>query len=1629
MASPIKIFSGGMNKDKNPLNQPEGTYVDALDIIQCSQDGDSYSIVNEKGTSAILQLTKGMSVIGHCILDDDIILFLTDTISGDGEIGVVDTNTNIYTPILNDMFSGHPAGTYVGYNFSIDRQIEAVAKIRFDGHRVVYFTDDFNPPRLFDLDDPPITSELSDDLALNPRFDIPIVSNFSFNQNTSLTTTAGTYMFVARYADANLTPTMFGMISNPIPVVNEMIVGNMTSAWKNYDGAVFGQICNKTINIEIKNIDQSLPYIEIAVLSFPNEDLRSSPVVRIFERTAITADVMTFEYDDSKIVEPAIDLTVEEVLSQGNGYIRAKCIEQKDNRLFLGNLASNVDLDFQSIANDVKVSYYIKDVNASPSQYGDQSTVPLTDYRGEQQTFNTKTYTRDEVYDFAIVFIYKSGNYSFAFHIPAPAASSTTPGKYPNTSWPVDNTTSSLYTNTTPIELGTYISSETYPLGAGYPSGPQRFHLMPSLRNEPSNKIQSGKQVVRVIGLEFSNVIIPPDVRSKVRGYIIVRQPRNKIRNKSIASQGIMVDSTKMGDGKSVHTLNDDNEYNYSGCGHYQPSCLFGHTNVGNVAGHGVWWNDGMQQGFLPKEKSLITFYSPETAFRRLSSDSSDYSVRLDVNSFDSIQAVQEIHTRSAVQMNDRQNCYAVDDKGPEGCYGWHHWLGNFDGHTYLPEQQIQGIDGKQWLADMGGASGTKLSDMPGMSGISGSLASSGMRFSNYGNFEALLLHLADNKDINYPNYGGRTLEWGAGNASGDFGKPFYLNPKTDETGWETEHNNNKRKRYLYNLLNTSDSLYGKVTDGEYVYVGHTLSSSDTSLLCKGGDTFISRIALRNWTNIGFIQYRSNAHTLKLGFPGWSSYASPLNLLRSSSSLTPRGHEFRAISYFYVESTINADYRHTSRTSYGEYYPKSNNKNSVATHCGAISSSSNSLYDADPKFDDINGYNFLYSRENSARLFYSKPLAFKQVGDFPTRIAFSELAIIGEQQDNYKSFPVLNFHDLPKHTGEINKLFVLNNILYGHTAKSLWRCFVNDVALVQSTLDTNLVLGTGGLFEQPSKEISTIDGGYAGTTSQWAHIGTPYGRFFVDLNQKKVFLFSDKLQEISYNGLWKYFLDNMEITDIDVSDADNKDNPANPANGGYLSGYDYRNKRFILTKKTKATITGKRSGYSQPIPPSDSFKPFASYGDMSTRKPMPAGIVQVVFTGYTTVLNSLVGQESIVLCYYDKVLSKEVCEEYLIYEVTGNHLWVYEYPKSSYVAKVDCWEGNYDKGLEQASGWTWENWVPLNVSGCKQLRGNLTYPEGTIRSPEVLVDGQTYHLEVWINTQDSSGYIGGTIDVKGGIQGMSLMAPLMTPINNDYGYYQDTTFTHQGGNNRIRIIPSGNLSEPRILGIRCTNITKVGLAARVDKDDEIKIQGVGKSEGGFTVSYSPVSNSWMSFHSWKPNVIISKGDRFFSVHNGEMMGEYKLWEHGKGKYGDFYSNFVGISESNILFVINADPSVTKVFDNLILHTQSLDEDTEVYQLNDTFNSVQLYNEYQNTGEVLLNGNIKHKEDKYCMAVPRDRVVDVALNIFDPSKLYTTKAFRQRMRSKYVFVKFIYNNQNDFRLIMNAINTIFRKSYR
>ena len=166
-----KKFIKGLFKDTSHIDQPEGSWRYALNAFLSDKDG---SVSNEGGTFPDGKLPKvpttGVSggveqylVIGTIRVDDNrVVLFLRDQRS--------DTSSNIYRSAIAIWEGSNPKNTgYVdgvkilyddfelrdsgkpGLNFNKDNLIEGTFKIDSRQNLIIYFTDDLNPPRAFNI--------------------------------------------------------------------------------------------------------------------------------------------------------------------------------------------------------------------------------------------------------------------------------------------------------------------------------------------------------------------------------------------------------------------------------------------------------------------------------------------------------------------------------------------------------------------------------------------------------------------------------------------------------------------------------------------------------------------------------------------------------------------------------------------------------------------------------------------------------------------------------------------------------------------------------------------------------------------------------------------------------------------------------------------------------------------------------------------------------------------------------------------------------------------------------------------------------------------------------------------------------------------------------------------------------------------------------------------------------------------------------------------------------------------------------------------------------------------------------------------------------------------------------------
>jgi hypothetical protein len=193
----------------------------------------------------------------------------------------------------------------------------------------------------------------------------------------------------------------------------------------------------------------------------------------------------------------------------------------------------------------------------------------------------------------------------------------------------------------------------------------------------------------------------------------------------------------------------------------------------------------------------------------------------------------------------------------------------------------------------------------------------------------------------------------------------------------------------------------------------------------------------------------------------------------------------------------------------------------------------------------------------------------------------------------------------------------------------------------------------------------------------------------------------------------------------------------------------------------------------------------------------------------------------------------------------------------------------------------------------------------------------------------------------------------------------------------------------------------------------------------FTYSFSFLSKLWIAKHSYQPDVYVSFDKNLFSFKNNVMR------EHNKGDYGMFDT----LSSSIIELVFNENGAIEKVFDNLILATKTSKEGNLIVL--DTYNTLTAYTELRNTGVYNIQplgvmslpevGKLRasYTKSKYHIAIPGDAVVDDTLDIQDPLNLDKTRLFKQRMKGEWIVARFVYNNEDNRKLITNFIGIVYR----
>lgn len=420
----ITTFNGGMNTDISPLVQEQGSYRYALNTLEMNDEGEQGFISNEESNLDVASFPLGYIPIGKVYIGDgEICVFLVNTKENISEIGVFNTKNNTYVTVVNDTNS--PVKNKLLFN--IEYQIQATYRLRRGCEKIVYWTDNLNPPRNFNFGK--INYYKQNGQWTAKRFSlfkkstsIPRLINASVVESQGLLK-PGSYTIMMQYLDADQNATQWHELISNIYIYND----STTSPFKDIHGSIrLGtekdenlqyyqyEDTNKAIEIEVDDLDYNFSYVRYAIIEYTSG---IGVISNVVYSDLYSINNRRFVYDGRNAYTKG---SIEEVkLSKANIDLeRAAHIEQIENRLILANTHSK-DVKphlLQKYASKIATDCTVQSVELDNINDPRSIKNPLLAHYGIG-------YQAGEVYSFGIIYQFENGDFSPVFHIP---------GKNPN---------------------------------------------------------------------------------------------------------------------------------------------------------------------------------------------------------------------------------------------------------------------------------------------------------------------------------------------------------------------------------------------------------------------------------------------------------------------------------------------------------------------------------------------------------------------------------------------------------------------------------------------------------------------------------------------------------------------------------------------------------------------------------------------------------------------------------------------------------------------------------------------------------------------------------------------------------------------------------------------------------------------------------------------------------------------------------------------------------------------------------------------------------------------------------------------------------------------------------------------
>lgn len=447
------IFQG-MGRDVHPINQKGDMLWDAHNIRITSREGNSLlSITNEKGNINTNIRVSG-KCLGHCVIGKYLVLFTVSNPTSRTRIFTIyridEQETGLRTLILyrsQVVYDSEEDSYGLDLDFDLEHPIQALGIYETELIQKVYWIDGKNQPRMINIAKPELLipdeeeqkKYLIDGMQLSPvvyRGEDTLLSSvveelknkfpnglyygtsFDFVRDVTIPENITVEKI---YGSGEFTP---GVIQYAITYYNKyeqeshiVYVTPLQYISFKERGQDKGSTVPNSFKIEITNPDTTFEYVRVYAIQ--RSSLDGQPQVRILTDIKNTDTVLTCY--DTGTTGSSFDAGA--LFYLGGEPVIPKCMEQKDNTLFFGNLEYNKNKDWLELKKSIQtnVSTRLKS-NTLWKDNVDGNILTLDQneegvYYSYTPAINITGFKSNEVYRCGVQFQYKDGSWSDPIHI------------------------------------------------------------------------------------------------------------------------------------------------------------------------------------------------------------------------------------------------------------------------------------------------------------------------------------------------------------------------------------------------------------------------------------------------------------------------------------------------------------------------------------------------------------------------------------------------------------------------------------------------------------------------------------------------------------------------------------------------------------------------------------------------------------------------------------------------------------------------------------------------------------------------------------------------------------------------------------------------------------------------------------------------------------------------------------------------------------------------------------------------------------------------------------------------------------------------------------------------------------